>query len=523
MAPPRRVLYAILAAALPLVAAPAFAETALRVVPLNEVKILDPIWTTAYATRDHGYLVYDTLLSTDADFHPQPQMADSWSVSDDQLTWTFVLRDGMKWHDGTPVTAEDCVASLRRWSARDTQGQILAARWKSLEAVDALTIRMELTEPYGMMLETLGKQSSIPTFMMPKRLAETDPFEAIEEPIGSGPFMFSKDEWVLGSKAVYVRNPDYLPRAEPASGTSGGKIAKVDRIEMLNLPDAGVALNALMAGEVDYWLQPPTDLLPVLETNPDIETRVKDPVGWLSFLRINHIAGPTDEKLVRQAILTAVDQEAILQGLVGNPEYYKTCYSVFPCSSPWASDAGNSLLANPSPERARELLAEAGYNGEKVAILHATDSVANNSLGLLIADALGKVGMNVELQAMDYQTLVARRGNKGPVADGGWNGFATQGIALDYVTPFSVLLTGNGENGWVGWVNEPEIEALKGKFAAEADPEIRKGIAAEIQELAFDVVSYVPLGMTYAPIAYRSSVDGIVESPLNLYWNISVE
>lgn len=518
----RKLFIAGALALLPVTSSAAFAESVLRVVPLNELKILDPIWTTAYATRDHGYMVYDTLLGMDENFKPRPQMAESWTVSDDKLTWTFVLREGLKWHDGTAVTAEDCVASLRRWAARDTQGQILAKLWKSLDATDARTITMRLSEPFGMMLETLAKQSSIPTFMMPKHIAETDPFEAIKDPIGSGPFMFKQDEWVLGSKAVYVKNPNYVPRNEPPSGTSGGKIAKVDRIELVNLPDAGTALNALQTGEVDYWLQPLIDLLPILKANPEIEVKTNDPIGWLAFLRLNHVSAPTDKKLVRQAILAAVNQDDFMTSIVGDKSYYKKCFSVFPCGSPWTNDAGNDLASAGSIDKAKALLKQSGYNGEKLVILHATDSSNNNSLGLMVGETLRKIGMNVELQAMDYQTLVARRAKKDPIASGGWSMFATQGIALDYLDPFSVLLTGSGSGGWVGWVDQPKIEELKRKFASESDIERRKAIAREIQELAFDVVSYVPLGMTYPPIAHRKNVKGIIRSPLNLYWNISV-
>lgn len=506
-----------------LFAGPVHAQSTLRVVPLNELKILDPIWTTAYATRDHGYLVYDTLLGTDENFAPKPQMADSWTTSADQLTWTFVLRDGLKWSNGTPVTADDCVASLKRWAARDTQGQDMARLWKNVSAKDAKTIVIELNKPYPMMLQALSKQTAIPTFMMPKRIAETDPFQPIKDPMGSGPFVFKQDEWVLGSKAVYVKNTHYVPRKEAPSGTAGGKVAKVDRIELVSLPDTGTAMNALQAGEVDYWLAPPSDMLKLLEANNRIKLQIKDPAGLLAFLRLNHVAAPTDSKKVRQAILAAIDQKQVMTATVGDPRYFKSCFSLYPCGSPWTTDAGNAIAKNHSIDEAKALLKSAGYKGEKVVILQAVDSQVNNTLGLMVADALKRIGMTVELQPMDYQTLVGRRGKKDPIANGGWSMFATNGIAIDYFDPFSVLLSGAGDKGWPGWVNDSQIETLKTQFAAEADMAKRQEIAKKIQVLAYDTVAYVPLGMINLPVAFRDNVSGILPSALNLYWNISVK
>jgi len=202
--------------------APAFAAgKTITAVMHSDLRIIDPLFTTAYITRDHGYMVFDTLLATDSNFKVQPQMAD-WKVSDDKLTYTFTLRDGLKWHDGAPVTAEDCVASLKRWGRADNMGQKLMDFTASLEAADAKTIVLKLKEPYGLVLESIAKPSSYVPFMMPKRLAETPDGQQMPEQIGSGPFKFVKAEFQPGVKAIYEKNPDYLPRKEPANWTSGG-------------------------------------------------------------------------------------------------------------------------------------------------------------------------------------------------------------------------------------------------------------------------------------------------------------
>src|SRR5215475_751056 len=238
----------------------------------SDLRVIDPGFTTAYITRDHGYMVYDTLVATDANFKVQPQMAD-WKISDDKLTYTFTLRDGLKWHDGAPVTAEDCVASLKRWGKNDGMAQKLMDFTVAIEAGDAKTILLKLKEPYSLVLETLAKPSALVAFMMPKRLAETPPGQQIAEQIGSGPFKFVKSEFQPGVKAVYEKNTDYVPRQEPPSWTAGAKVVKVDRVEWITMPDAQTATNALQSGDVDFLENPPFELLVLLEANPDLKVQ----------------------------------------------------------------------------------------------------------------------------------------------------------------------------------------------------------------------------------------------------------
>src|SRR5437762_2421333 len=309
----------------------------------SDLRIIDPVFTTAYITRDHGYMVYDTLISTDASFKIQPQMAD-WKVSDDKLTYTFTLRDGLKWHDGTPVTAEDCVASLQRWGKRDGMGQKLMDFTASIEATDARTITLKLKEPYGLVLESLGKPSSLVPFMMPKRLAETPADKQIPEQIGSGPFKFVQGEFQPGVKAVYVKNTDYVPRKEPASWTSGGKVAKVDRVEWITMPDSQTAVNALQSGDIDFMENPPFDLLPVVTANKDLKVEILNKLGFQTLGRMNFLYPPFDNVKVRRAALLAMNQKDVLDALVGNPEYYKICGAFFVCGTPLATEEGSETL-----------------------------------------------------------------------------------------------------------------------------------------------------------------------------------
>ena len=525
----RRALMIAAAVAVPVslmaVPQPAAAESVLRVVPHADLKNIDPIWTTAYITRNHGYMVYDTLFAMDANLKPQPQMVDTWTVSDDQLTWTFRLRDGLKWHDGNPVTAEDCVASLKRWGKRDGMGQALMDVVADLSATDAKTFVMKLKEPYGLVLDSIGKISSNVPFMMPKRLAETDPFEQVPEIIGSGPFKFSKDEWVPGAKVVYTKNEDYVPRSEPPSGAAGGKIAKVDRVEWIYIPDPQTAMNALINGEVDYFENPPPDLAPILEQADHVVVEVNDPLGNQGMLRMNHLLPPFNNNKIRQAVLKTIDQEVYMQAAVGNPKFYSICYSLYACGSPLQTDAGYDSLKKPSIKAAAKMLKDAGYDGTKVVIMQPTDIAILSAFSLVTAQRLRDIGMNVEVQAMDWSTLTSRRAKKDPVDKGGWNIFHTWWIGGDITNP--VVATGMSGGGvdraWFGWPDDPKLEAMRSAFARETDPGKQKALAAKIQAEAINIGAYGNVGTFFVPVAYRDNVKGLIKSPVQFFWNISVE
>ncbi len=487
----------------------------------SDLRVIDPLFTTAYITRDHGYMIYDTLLATDSSFKVQPQMAD-WKVSDDKLTYTFTLRDGLKWHDGAPVTAEDCVASLKRWGRVDNMGQKLMDFTASIEAADAKTIVLKLKEPYGLVLESIAKPSSYVAFMMPKRLAETPAGQQMAEQIGSGPFKFVKAEFQPGVKAVYEKNPDYVPRKEPPSWTAGGKVVKVDRVEWLYIPDPQTAANALGAGEVDWWQQLPQDLVPSLAKNKDVTVTSVDPLGSVGVLRFNHELPPFDNPKMRQAVEWVIDQKEIMTALAGDKKYWKTCYSYFSCGTPLANDAANAPLAGKRDvEKAKALVKEAGYAGEKVVVMTATDQPIVNAQALVVMEALKKIGINAELAAMDWGTLITRRASHEPIDKGGWNIFFTWFVAPDMASPaLNAALRGNGANAWFGWPKDPKIESLRDQWFAAPDLAAQKKIAEEIQTEAFESVPYVPTGMFEIPTAYRSNLKGVIVAPVVFLWNV---
>lgn len=518
----RRFVLPSVVAALTAFSMPASAEKVLRVVPHADLKNLDPIWTTAYITRNHAYMVYDTLFATDEDLKVQPQMVDSWTVSDDGLLYTFKLRAGLKWHDGAPVKAEDCIASLTRWGKRDGMGQKLMDFTKSMDVVDDSTFTMTLKEPYGLVLESLGKISSNVPFMMPKRLAVTDAFTQVDEIVGSGPFKFVKDEWVPGSKVVYVKNTDYVPRKEPASGAAGGKVAMVDRVEWLYIPDPATTMNALVNGEVDLWETPAVDMTAQLKSDPNILVEVKDRLGTQGWLRPNHLHPPFNNAKARQALLYAVNQEEYLQALAGSPEFYKVCPAYFICGTPNETMVGTEALAKVDLKMAKQLLAESGYKGEKIVMMHPTDIPVLNYATLVTAQMLRDIGMNVEVQAMDWSTLTSRRAEKKSPADGGWNLFHTYSTGADVSSPIANIgISGGGvEKAWFGWPTDAKTEELRDKFARATTREAKDKVVNDLQTRLFEVVPYINYGQWFQPMAWRSNLSGVLSSPVPFFWNI---
>ncbi len=316
----------------------------LKFIPEADLRSLDPIWTTAYITRNHGYMVYDVLFATDAAFKIQPQMVDKWEVSKDNLTYTFTLRDGLKFHDGAPVKSADCIASLERWAKRDVFGQKLAEMTEAWTAVNDKTFKLKLKKPFPYVLEAMGKPSSNVPFIMPERIAKTDAFTAVTDPTGSGPFKMVKDQWVPGNKVVYVKNTDYVPRKEAPSWGAGGKIVKVDKVEWLYIPDAATAAAALNSGEVDWWQQLPPDLIPVVAKNKDVKVESVDPLGSIGLLRFNHLQVPFNNVKLRQAVLAVIDQQDYALAIAGDPKNGKPCASFFTCGTPLANPAGSEAL-----------------------------------------------------------------------------------------------------------------------------------------------------------------------------------
>jgi peptide/nickel transport system substrate-binding protein len=497
----------------------------LKFIPQSDLAILDPVWTTAYVTRNHGYMVFDTLYGQSGQkdgFKATPQMLAGHSIEDDGKTWKLTLRDGLMFHNGDKVLARDCVASVKRWGARDAFGQALMQRTDDLSAPDDKTIMFRLKQPFSLLPDALCHGASNMCAIMPQHIAETDPFKQFTEVVGSGPFRFKANERVQGSLFVYERFADYKPRENGESSfTSGPKIVHFDRVEWHVQPDPATKGASMQAREMDWWENPTADLLPLLKKN-NITVTVTDPTGTPYLLRPNHLYPPFDKPAVRRALMGAIDQKQLMIAAMGeDTSLWSVPCGFFPPLSPLASNAGLSALTSPRDVGAvKQALEAAGYQGEKVVFMVGTDQEILKAISDVAVEMLKSVGVNVDYQATDWGMVVQRRALTKPAAEGGWNLFCTGFSGLDWFTPASHLpLRGNGKGAWFGWPTDPKTEALRDAWFSATDLAAQKKIGAEMQLQAFDSVPFYPLGLAQSPTAFQSNITGVPEG-FPIFWNV---
>ncbi|MBN8872810.1 MAG: ABC transporter substrate-binding protein [Rhodospirillales bacterium] len=497
----------------------------LRFIPQANLANLDPIWTTQYVVRNGSLLIWDTLFGVDEQLAPQPQMVEGYETSADGKTWTFKLRPGLKFHDGEPVRAKDVVASINRWMVRDApMGLPIKKRTDALEAVDDQTFRFRLNQPYPKMLFALGKSSTPMLFIMPERIAATDPYKQITEFVGSGPMRFRRDEWVPGAKAIFERFDGYVPRSEKASWLAGGKRMHFDRVEWQIVPDTATASAALQNGEVDWWEIASPDLAPLLKKTPNVLVDIADPLGNIGSFRINHLHPPFNDVRARRAIQMALSQPDYMGAVVGDDQtLWKTLPGFFTPDTPLYTEFGGDILKGKRDyEGAKKLLAEAGYKGEPIVLLVATDLAITKAQGDVTADLLKRIGMNVDYVATDWGTVGQRRAKKDPPSEGGWHIFHTWHAGADCVNPAPyTALDASGATAWFGWPKSDLVQEKIAAWYAAPDLAAEKQAIAELNKAAMDDVVYVPTGFFKAYQAWRKNVSGVVKAPFPVFWDVT--
>lgn len=487
----------------------------MRFVPASEPTRFDPHFLASYPTRDVSFMTYDTLFSSDSKGNPQPQMVGDFHVSDDKLTYDFKLRPGQAWHDGTKVRAADCVASLRRWMKRDGMGQLIQGAMASLDAKDDESFTLVLKDRLGIVLQALAKPGNVVPFMMREKDAMVDDLGVDYRPVGSGPYIFNADLYRAGNKLVFDRNPNYVPRAEPADYQSGGKKANFDRVEWVIMPNASSAVNALQAGEIDYiqWIN--FDDVDSLRQNPAVKVIRVDPFGKQGYLRPNHLIPPFNNPVMRQVLLYLNDQEVYLRAITANhKDLYNVCGAYFMCGEPFASDAG---WVKPDAAKAKELMKQAGYDGSPVKLFETTNVQANMVAALVAHQLLQKAGFKIDATQLDLGTILQRRQVKDT-----WNlmwGYIESG---DCSSPLgNPYFRANCELAMPGWPCDAKLEELRTAFAHEPDLAKQKDLARQMNERAYQVVPYVATGEYVIPSAIRASVTNVLTSGGPVFWGLS--
>jgi peptide/nickel transport system substrate-binding protein len=513
----------IVAAAFYAVAATAVAEpTVIRFVPQADPGVLDPVVNSSYISMEHGYMVYDTLLAMDEHFVAQPEMLDRYSVSDDGRTYSFVLRDALRFSDGSPVGATDAVASINRWAARDTNGRRMMALGMDLQVTGERTFSLTLREPWGSVIDSLAKISGSTLFIMRERDAATAPTKPVDEIVGSGPFRFVRSEYLPASRIVYERNPDYTPRAEPANFYAGGKRVAVDRVEWRIISDAATAAAALAAGEIDIYETPSLDLVPMLKANPNVVVATHNATA-MAYMRPNFLYPPFDKVEARQALLHTIDQSDYMSAAFGpDSGTWRVCWAWLACGSGAGTETGADALRHPYLAAARELLTRAGASGAKIVMLEPTDQPVLFALSEVAARRLKEVGFDVDVKAVNWATLVALRGKQDPPEKGGWNLFFTWTFGQDLAPLVNAALAAPCDrSNYAGWPCDATIEQLREAWGKASDPAQRRMVAEQLQRRAVEFVPYAPVGQFSVPIAYRKEIRRLLEVPLPVMWNVN--
>lgn len=499
------------------------AARVLKFAPHADLAVVDPIYTTAFVTRNHAAMVFDTLYGVDDNLQPQPQMVAGHTIENDGKTWNLTLREGLLFHDGEPVLARDAIASIKRWGSRDAYAISFLQRIDEMTAVSDNVVRIRLNRPFPMLPHVLGKPGSSLAAIMPERLANTPGTEQITEVVGSGPYRFVASERIPGALNVYEKFAGYVPRSEGATSfLAGPKIVHFDRVEWHTLPDASTAAAALQAGEIDWWEFPVVDLLPVLEVNEDVVIEVQDPAGMPCVLRFNHLQPPFDNPAIRRAIVGAIKQQDFMMATGGeNPDRWDIDVGFFHPKSPMASQVAMEGLTGPRDlEAVKAQLQQAGYSGQRVVLLNSSDHPIINPLNQVCADVLQKIGLNVEIRTSDWGSTFQQLLSPEPLDNGGWSVHCNYTSGLGTMNPAAhTYMRGSGRKALFGWPDIPRLEELRDAWLDAPTEEAQKEICAEMQAVGMETIPYIPLGVYYQPTAYRRNLEGMLKG-IPLFYNI---
>ena len=516
----RRALFSFLAAAA--LAGPAAAQTVLRVIPSADLTELDPTRGANLISRIYSQMVFETLYAMDGTLTPRPLMLESGEASPDGLRWTFTLRPGLHFHNGATVTSKDVVASLERWMGNTSIGGQLKARVQSLEAADDRRVIMTLKERFGLVEFILAGPGAPIAAIMPEADARRPIGSPLPNPVGSGPFRFVPGERVAGHRAVFERNPDYQSRTEPTDGLAGARTVKVDRVEWIVMPDAVTAANALATGEADLWEQVTPDLAPFLAQRGMVLRRLSA-MPSVTFIRPNFQLPPFNDIRARQALALLFDQREMMDAVAGDKVPSQPCSSFTVCGGPLSTEAGSESYRKPDLARARALMKEAGYNGERLVMVATPQLPVIGQMALVAEQRLRQIGVNVDLEMMDFSAMFPRiQAPNKPIGQGGYHLFPYYAAGVFWFHPMTNLSLDVScpASSWAGFPCDKEGEALRQAFLAAPDEATRHKAYEAFHRRMWDFLPYIPTGQFDVQSAYRQNIQGVLPAYFISYWNI---
>jgi peptide/nickel transport system substrate-binding protein len=476
----------------------------LKVATIGEPPTLDIQATTTVLTYEIMWHAYESLFALDRSWSPVPHLAESHSVSDRGLRHTITLRKGVRFHNGKEMTSADVVPSIKRWGEVASLGKVLWASVESIEATDPYTVVMELKQPSASLTAGLAEPAAV---IHPREVIEAAGNGQVKEFIGTGPYRFVEHKPDRHIK--FVRFKDYAARAEPPNGFSGKRVAWLDEILFIPVPETAVRLAGVETGEYHHAMFIKQDAYERIRRLPALEPRIVKPRGW-TLVSLNHKAGLMTSKPIRQAVQAALDMEAIMAAGFGHKDFYRLGPALFFPEQPWHTTAGAALYNQRDRDKARRLLKEAGYERQPVRWISTQEYEFMYKSALVAKQQLEEVGFVIDLQVVDWATL-NQRAQKAEL----WDAYIT-GYPLNADPALHVAFRCSFQ-GW--WCNE-EKERLVSELRQESDVTKRKALVERIQTIFYEDVGQVKLGDYNTLDAARRELRGAFRTAPRLYfWN----
>lgn len=487
--------------------APALAQDALRFAITDEPPHLDTHVTTATLTTLVDLHILETLYTFNSSWQPVPLLATGETVSDDGKTVVIGIREGVKFHDGSDLTAEDVVASLERWGAHGGRGKVMFDRVESVEATGDHEVTITFSEVFGPWKNLLAYLNGGPGILPSELVADrgAEPL-ANEQIIGSGPYKFS--EWRPNRHIEIVKYEDYQQPPGDPDGYAGRREVMVDTIQFVPVPDIGTRVSGVQAGDYDYAERIPGDLYEELQQDDSVRTIIQGAPQFIVLFMNNAEGIFKDNYALRRAVLTALNMDEALRIAVGPEDLWAANGSIYPEGTPWYTDNGIQHYNEGDAEKARQMAAEAGYNGEPIRYMVSSSYPLHYDTAQVFEQQLTAAGFNIDFQVYDWATLVERRAEPGL-----WDMFeTTHGFVPD---PILITILNDNYPGW--WVS-PEKEKLEAAFAGSTDLEERKQLWADIQALMYEQVPGIKPGDVFLFDIAAPSLEGVPEEKSTMVW-----